>query len=254
MNARDQRHQIVLNILHERGRVEVTELRETLGVTEMTIRRDLEILEADGALKRVHGGATLPIGSGFEPPFSARRKIHVEAKESIARLVSDAISDGDTILLDGGSTGLAVAHALFSRVLTICPLSLRAATFLATSPTINLRVPGGAVRQGEQSFIGADVTDYLDAHNFDHYVMTASGVSVRGGITEWNPEDAAVKRKALQSSANIIAAADASKFGRTGFVRICSIETPNVIFTDKTLSDTDLETVSEHGARVIRAQ
>jgi DeoR family fructose operon transcriptional repressor len=253
VNAKEQRHQIVLQILREQGRVDVVQLRESLGVTEMTIRRDLEMLEADGALKRIHGGATLPIGSSYEPPFSARRKTNMAAKQAIAKLVTEAISDGDTVLLDGGSTGLAIAESLFDRVLTVCPLSLRIAAFLAGSPTISLRVPGGAVRHGEQSFIGSDTVDYLDRHHFDHYVMTTSGMSVTGGLTEWNPDDAAVKRKAIDVSENVIAAADSSKFGQTGFVRICSISKPSVIITDSSLGDEDLALLLEHNAKVLRS-
>ncbi len=252
MKARELRHQAVLRILREQGRVDVAQLRESLGVTEMTIRRDLELLESDGALKRVHGGATLPVGSSYEPPFAARRKTNMEAKQAIARAVSESISDGDTVLLDGGSTGLAIAEVLFDRVLTVCPLSLRVAAFLASSPTINLRVPGGAVRQGEQSFIGSDALDYLEGHHFDHYVMTASGMSLAGGFTEWNPDDAAVKRKAIDVSESVIASADSSKFGQTGFVRVCSIAQPELIITDGGLADDDYALLRDKNPNIVR--
>ena len=251
MNARDHRHQTVLEILREQGRVDVSQLRESLGVTEMTIRRDLEVLESDGALKRIHGGATLPVGSSYEPPFSARNKTNIQAKRAIARAVADVVSDGDTVLLDGGSTGLAVAEALYDRVLTICPLSMRVAAFLAPSPTVSLRVPGGAVRQGEQSFIGSDTVDYLDRHHFDHYVMTASGMSLAGGVTEWNPDDAAVKRKAITVAERVIAAADSGKFGQTGFVRICSLADPSLVITDSAIAADQLEALRSVNSHVI---
>lgn len=253
MKAKEQRHQIMIEALREQGRIDVSQLKDSLGVTEMTIRRDLEVLEADGALKRVHGGAILPVGSSFEPPFASRRKSNVQSKIAIAHTVSESIADGETVLLDGGSTGLAIANALYDRVLTVCPLSLRVAAALAGSTTISLRMPGGAVRAGEQSFIGSDVLDYLDRHHFDHYIMTASGMSIANGFTEWNPEDAAIKRKALTVSEQTIAAADSSKFGQTGFVKICALSAPTLVVTDALISDDEFDALLASNPHSVQA-
>jgi DeoR/GlpR family transcriptional regulator of sugar metabolism len=239
-NARDLRHQQVLEILRERGKAGVAELRDRLGVTDMTIRRDLELLEADGALKRYHGGATLAVGSSYEPPFASREKTNAAAKGAIAAEVVSRISDGDTVLLDGGSTGLAVAMALSARSVTVCPLSLRAAWQLAKSTSVRLLIPGGTVRQGERSFTGAETAEYLQGHHFDHYILTASGMSVHGGFTEWNTEDAAVKRTAVGAAQQVIAAVDASKYGHVGFVKVCDIRRPDLIVTDATLGESRL--------------
>ena len=114
-SAKELRHQSVLEILQELGSASVTELGVRLGVTEMTIRRDLEALEEDGALKRFHGGAKLAFGSSYEPPLAVREKTNAEQKRSIGRQIAKLIDDGDTVILDGGSTGIAVAEELTER-------------------------------------------------------------------------------------------------------------------------------------------
>src|SRR3954454_15017899 len=123
--AKERRHQSVLEILREAGTASVSELGSRLGVTEMTIRRDLEALEADGALKRFHGGAKLALGSSYEPPLPVREKMNSDQKRRIGRRVAALLNDGDTVIVDGGTTGLAVAEHLLDRQLTVCPLSLR---------------------------------------------------------------------------------------------------------------------------------
>jgi DeoR family transcriptional regulator, fructose operon transcriptional repressor len=250
--SKEQRHGAILEVLRREGRLDVSTLGELLGVTEMTVRRDLDELAAEGLVKRIRGGATLPVGSGFEPPFAARAKTNIERKRAIGQTVAERIGDGDTVLLDGGSTGLAVAEFLVDRSVTVCPLSLRIAGFLATSNSVRLLVPGGAVRHGEQSFVGPDTIDYLALHRFDHFVLTASAVSVENGFMEWNPDDASVKRHGCSVSNEVIAAADSSKFGRTGFALIGPIDTASLIVTDDGLADSTTEAIEELGPEVER--
>lgn len=214
------------------GSATVSELGQRLGVAEMTIRRDLELLEADGVLKRFHGGARLVFGSSYEPPFLLREKTNTEQKHAIGRHIATMINDGDTIILDGGSTGLAVAEALEDHQLTVCALSLRVAWTLTKFPSINLLMPPGSVRQGELSLTGTDTVDYLRELHFDTYIMTASAVTVAEGFMEWNQADAAVKKAASAAASTTIAGIDSSKFDRTAFVKICPITTPSAIVTD----------------------
>lgn len=252
-SAKELRQQGILEILQELGSASVTELGLRLGVTEMTIRRDLESLEDDGALKRFHGGAKLAFGSSYEPPLAVREKTNSEQKRSIGRQIAELIDDGDTVILDGGSTGIAVAEAFTDRHVTICPLSLRVAWVFVRSTTVNLILPAGFVRPGELSLSGADTTDFLRAHHFDHYVLTASGLSINNGFTEWNSDDAAVKRTALGVAGNTIAAIDSSKFGNVGFVKVCSAERPQSIVVDEGLDGRQLEFLRTVASNVILA-
>jgi len=250
-NTRQHRHQSILEILREAGSVTVTDLGERMGVTDMTIRRDLEVLEESGALKRFHGGAKLAAGSSYEPPMAVREQTNVALKLAIAAGVAGLVADGDTLILDGGSTGIAIAEALMNHTITVCPLSLRVAWTLAKSTSVSLLLPAGSVRSGELSLSGAETNDYLRAHRFDHYIMTASGFSSADGFTEWNLEDAAVKRAALASSTNTITAIDSSKFDNTGFVKICGINAPNIIVVDDQLDAVRMASLRGLAQRVI---
>jgi len=252
--TKDQRQRDVLVILKEHGTASVSELGTRLGVAEMTIRRDLEALEADGVLKRFHGGAKLTFGSSYEPPLAVRERTNRVQKRAIAEQVAQLIDDGDTVIVDGGSTGFAVAQVLADRHVTVCPLSLRVAWAFERSTTVNMLLPPGSVRRGELSISGADTGDFLRGHHFDHYVMTASGLSIDKGFTEWNVHDAAVKRAAIEVSDNTVAAVDSSKFGSVRFVQICKIEQAHVIVTDTGLADSDATELTNAAQEVILAR
>ena len=227
-----QRRAAVLDILGSRESATVTELATQLSITEMTIRRDLEALEVQGLLKRFHGGARLTAGSSYEPPLVVRMSTRTAEKRAIAAAVADLVEDGSTVLLDGGSTGIAVAQALVGRDLTVCALSLRVAWVFEGSSTVRLLQPPGTLRRGELSVSGAETVAHLQRHHFDTYVLTASAFSPEGGFTEWNVEDAAVKRAALEGAVMTVAAVDSSKFDRTAFVGVCPMDTPQVVVSD----------------------
>jgi DeoR/GlpR family transcriptional regulator of sugar metabolism len=232
MKPAQDRSQAILELVAAKGRVSIADLTRQLKVSEMTIRRDLAALDAEGAIRRVHGGA-LPVASGsYEPPFAARAKLNVDAKRNIAREVATRIGDGETVILDGGTTAAAIAEQLLGREITACTLSLRVADILSGSTSVRLMVPGGIVRPGERSLVGPAALRIFEDHQFDVYVMTVSAVHIRAGLTEWNLDDAAVKRAALAAANRCIVACDASKFGKTAFGRICGVERADYIVTD----------------------
>jgi DeoR/GlpR family transcriptional regulator of sugar metabolism len=199
----------------------------------MTIRRDLEALETAGVLQRFHGGARLIAPSAFEPPFAIRERTNAAGKRAIAAAVAMLVEDGETVIVDGGSTGVAIAAALEGRHLTVCPLSLRVAWAFERSTSVDLLLAPGAVRRGELSVSGAETIDFLRTHHFDRYILTASAVSLKDGLTEWNLEDAAVKRASVDAARSVVAAVDATKFGRSAFVEICPVTRPDVVVLDR---------------------
>jgi DeoR/GlpR family transcriptional regulator of sugar metabolism len=201
----------------------------------MTIRRDLGQLHTDGMLRRTHGGAVRTQSGSFEPSFSMRSRLHVDAKKAIAATVARELIDGQTVILDGGTTGVAIAEALVGRDLTVCALNTRVADILVSAPATRVMIPGGTIRHGELSIIGPAAERTLTDFRFDVYVMTASGVDATAGLTEWNVDDAAVKRTALSSARNCIVACDSSKFGHTAFARIASLDVADLIVTDAAL-------------------
>jgi DeoR/GlpR family transcriptional regulator of sugar metabolism len=127
---------------------------------------------------------------------------------------------------------------------------LRVANVLLPSTVVRLMVTGGIVRPGEQSFIGASTNRMFSEYHFDLFVMTASGIHLQNGLTEWNLEDAEVKRAALKASARCIVAGDLSKFGRTAFVRVADCSEVDVIVTDAPLPDAQVEMFMSMGVSV----
>ena len=234
-----ERQQTILQVLNARGKLTIADVSARFAVSEMTIRRDLAQLEGDGLLRRTHGGAVRTLSGSFEPPFALRSRLNLDAKRAIAAVVAEEITDGQTLILDGGSTGTVIAEALVGRNVTVCALNLRVAQILASSAETTVMVPGGQVRHGEQSFVGPAAERTLGDHRFDTYIMTASAIDAVAGLTEWNVDDAAVKRASLASAARCIVACDSSKFGQTAFARIAGLDQVDLI-----ISDTDLE--AEH--------
>ncbi|BEP14581.1 DeoR/GlpR family DNA-binding transcription regulator [Acidothermaceae bacterium B102] len=244
----EDRHQTILQLLQARGQVAIADLSARFAVSEMTIRRDLAQLEADGLLRRTHGGAARTDSGSFEPPFALRARMHPEAKRAIAAAVASELDDGLTIILDGGSTGVAIAEALVGRNLTICALNIRVAEILASSPATRVMVPGGQIRHGELSLVGPAVERMLADHVFDTYVMTVSGIDVEAGLTEWNVDDAATKRASLANSRRRIVACDASKFGQTAFARVAAMSDADLIITDADLDAQHRQAIAVLGA------
>jgi DeoR/GlpR family transcriptional regulator of sugar metabolism len=249
----ESRHQEILRLLGERGTLSIPELAERFAVSEMTIRRDLNQLAAEGLLIRTRGGAAAPASGSFEPPFALRERTRSEAKQEIAAAAADLVVDGQTVLLDGGTTGLAIAEALAGRNLTVCALNVRIAQLLSSESSMRVMVPGGTIRPGEFSLVGPEAEAMLAHFRFDIYLMTASGVSVDAGVTEWNTDDAAVKRAALGASRRSLLVADAGKFGAEAFVRVCPLSAVDQLITNATLDAEHRQEIAAAGTELVVA-
>lgn len=252
MNA-DDRQQEILQLLGTQGTLSIGDLAQRYEVSEMTIRRDLNQLASEGLLVRTRGGAAASSSGSFEPPFALRERTRTAAKDEIAAAAAREVVEGQTVLLDGGTTGLAVAEALAGRNLTVCTLNVRIAQRLAAESSMKVMLPGGTIRPGEFSLVGPEAEATLSRFRFDVYLMTASGVSVDAGVTEWNTEDAAVKRAALAASRRTILVADAGKFGAEAFVRVCPLSSVDMLVTDAGLADEDRKQVAATGTELVVA-
>jgi DeoR/GlpR family transcriptional regulator of sugar metabolism len=245
-----ERAQIILDRVEQEGDVSIADLAEHLGVSEMTVRRDLERLERSGALRRAHGRAIKGASGSYEPPFAIRSERQAVEKLQIAHEVAGLLADRETVVLDGGSTGVAIARELLDRELTVCTPSLRVADVLRGAANIRLMLTGGIMRRGEESLIGTSAVATLEEHRFDTYIMTVSGLDPQQGCTEWNVDDAIIKRVALKVSTRCIVAADSTKFGSTAFARVCGLEAVSMVVSDASLSDVYREKVALTGAAV----
>lgn len=241
----------IFNHIEKYGDTSLVELAKIFSVSEMTIRRNVESLQTDGAVQIRLGVVSRGAKTSYEPPFSIRVERNAKEKREIATTIAQEILDGESIIIDGGSTGVALAMALVNRKITVCTPSLRVANVLSSSPETQLIIPGGMLRKPEETFIGAFAAQTLANYRFDSYFMTVSGVDLVDGCTEWNLEDAAIKQVAMRVSGRTTVMADSTKFARTAFAHICDLKSILKIVTDGNLSS---EIAKSYAAKQIKIQ
>jgi DeoR/GlpR family transcriptional regulator of sugar metabolism len=230
----------ITEAVRDAGSLGVAELASLTGASEMTIRRDLEVLAAQGVLERFRGGARSLLLRGSEPPFALRSDENTDAKRRIAAAVADMITDGESVVLDSGTTCLEVARLLHDRRLTVMPLSLHAVNALSSSASLTLLVPGGRPRPGELALTGPLTLASLEALRFDTAIVGCCGLSAGHGLTAFDLEDASVKRAAISSARRVIAAVDASKLTRTALAFVAPVTALDAVVTDAA-GDEELE-------------
>jgi DeoR/GlpR family transcriptional regulator of sugar metabolism len=233
MDVSERRSSIEERVIRT-GEVQFAELAQEFGVSEMTIRRDIETLQNAGVVRRISGGAIAVGGTAFEPSYGARAGRAVDSKAHIAHAVVELLSPGETVILDSGSTVASVARALCGRGLglTVVTPSLTVATTLADEPDTTVILAGGMVRPGELSLIGPEAERVLSSYNCDTYIAGVAGVDGLRGLTEYHPQEAAVKRAAVASARRVVVGADASKLGRVHLVNIAPLSAVEVLVTD----------------------
>ena len=187
------RRSALLELLRSTGRVEVTSAASRFGTAEMTIRRDLDALVAEGAARRVRGGAVSLLLRADEPPFRLRQVAASEAKRAIGRAAARLLSEGESVVLDSGTTALQVARCLAGRRALVMPMSLHAAHVLEPMEGVRLLMAGGEVRPGELSLVGPLATASLAAMRFDAAIVGCCGLA-DGQVTAYDLGDAEVKR------------------------------------------------------------
>lgn len=244
------RHKTIVQTLRQRSPVSVAELAATLDCSEMTVRRDLEALERSGGLRRVHGGAVSVFLSAEETPYGIRVLESSEAKVAIGAAAAALLADGETVILDGGTTAMEVARALRNRRMTVMPLALRPVFELHQCPGIKLLLPGGEVRPGELSLTGTLTEASFSQLRFDTCVMGPCGIDAKAGITTHLLAETAVKRAAAQASQRVIVVADSSKLGRVAFGHVCDLDGIDIVLTDRNADDQAVDALQQAGVDV----
>ncbi|MFM9634568.1 DeoR/GlpR family DNA-binding transcription regulator [Streptomyces galilaeus] len=220
------------------GQVSVAELAQRLGVSEMTVRRDLDALEKQGLVRRVHGGAVPARAREAGAGFDAREAWQGATKDRLGAAVAGLVEPGTRVLLDAGTTTAHVAEHLAARApLTVAVLSLQAAARLADRPGIELLVVGGRSRPGERSLVGPLALRTLESLAFDLFVMSIGGVHAGHGWSEFSLDDAAVKRAGLGQADRTVAVADATKLGVRTFNRVAPLDAVRTFVTDTAAAD-----------------
>jgi DeoR/GlpR family transcriptional regulator of sugar metabolism len=255
MNAVERQNKIVELVLED-GRVDIPEICEMFDVSEMTVRRDLNELDRQGLLRRVHGGAIANLGRSYEPSFQTRSVKNQSSKTAIGLKAAELIYDGDSIALDVGTTTLEIVPGLRGkRNLTVLTSCLQIATKVVDQISLEidarLVLTGGIIRPRELSMIGPIPEQVYQELHVDKAFIGIGGVSLEDGLTEYNIEDTQIKKILIRSAREKIVVADGSKFGVTTFASVAPLTAVDKIVTDKSAPAQMIEQIRRQGVEVI---
>jgi len=232
----EQRRREIVRRLYLTGYVEARELVEKLAVDASTIRRDLDALSRDGHAQRTHGGARLVAGA-LDMPYELKQAERIAAKQAIARAAAELVRDGESVVLDSGSTTYELATQLRVRQdLTIVTNDLRISQLVTAFRGVRLLVTGGELLRSTYTLFGERTVDFLQDLSVDWTFLGADAIDVTG-ITNTNTIEVPVKRAMLAAARTTVVLADSSKFGRRALVRVGGLTEVDRVITDSELPD-----------------
>ncbi|MEJ6528552.1 DeoR/GlpR family DNA-binding transcription regulator [Exiguobacterium sp. USCH10] len=238
-----QRHQLILQRLSEQKVVKLKELVDLTDSSESTIRRDLTDLEAEGYLARVHGGATLIATPDEEPTFEEKRDRFVDEKVAIARKAATFIEDGMSIYLDAGTTTQAMVPFLEGKKIVVVTNSLPIANELFDLD-IKTFVIGGELKRSTQALVGYNARESMMNYRVDLAFLGMNGIDLDAGYTTPDPEEALVKKTAIELAQASYVLADASKIGKRTFSRVATLDAAQLI-TSSDASMSSIQTITK---------
>jgi DeoR/GlpR family transcriptional regulator of sugar metabolism len=248
----DRRHVILERVADEQS-IHVGDLARELGVSEMTIRRDIRILERDGFLRQTYGGATAHLTRSLDVAFNARALQHPREKRLIAMRATSLLDGLGTVFLGVGTTLEQFARSMPAREdLTVVTPSLPIASLLGTRP-FRVVALGGTVRRNDLTAVGAVAIATLARYRFDAAVIGAAGLSVRWGLTELADEEAEIQRVAISRAERVIVLADGSKIGAATSAVVAPAAAAHLLVTDASAPVAELDALRALGVGVVIA-
>jgi DeoR family transcriptional regulator, aga operon transcriptional repressor len=252
------RQAMAQQLLDRRGFVRVRELSEHFGVSTVTVRNDLQVLEERGLAQRVHGGAMPSVRTAVERSFEEVASERATEKQAIAEAAAQLVSSGESILIDVGTTAAAFARALRQRAdltdVTVFTNGLKIALELEVAcPRLSVVVIGGTLRPKQHSL----VSPMADRVLRDLHVATAfigcNGIDVDGGVTNVNLPEAEVKRMMIAAAARCVVLADADKLGIRALAQVCTVDNVDVLVTDGAAESARVAALRSAGVEVMAA-
>jgi DeoR family transcriptional regulator, aga operon transcriptional repressor len=247
----EERRRAILDLLTNQGRVLVAELSRKFETSQVTIRKDLEVLHAHGLVHRTHGGA-LPAREGaFEDPtLREKEKLHRQEKLRIAETAAARVKEGQVIILDSGTTTTAIARALRGfQNLTIITNAVNIAAELAGT-AVEVILTGGTLRKNSFSLVGPIAEETLHRLNADLLFLGVDGFDVHYGLSTPNLPEAKVNRVMVEISRRIVAVCDSSKFGRRSLSLISPTSVLQEVISDRAAPKSDLRVLKQAGIEV----
>lgn len=251
----EERRRRILEQMRAGEAVAVCDLAAEFGVSESSVRRDLAELERSGLLARTHGGALPVEGTMEEPTFAEKTAVHLPEKSAIARVAAGLVKDGQSIILDAGTTTLGIARLLKQRRdLTVVTNAFHIAAELADSPAIRVIVTGGEVKGNTFALIGPAAERMLASVNVDTVFLGTNGIDLQRGLTTPTEAEAAVKRSMIASARHTIVVADHTKLGRVAFATIAPVTAARTLVTDRFFDPVAVRELRTRGVEVLLAE
>lgn len=253
-----QRHTLILELLSQNGMVHTADLVRQMDVSSETVRKDLDYLEQEGRLVRVHGGA-MPVTDIKEPvstsqyvSFQVRNTQHMEQKRAITLAAASMVKENQVIALDYGSTSQMMAMTLKEQFksLTVITNSIQNAMILSECPDYTIILTGGILNKEEYTLVN-DFTPLLEHLHIDILFMTLSGVDPAIGCTDLHFSEARTQNQMRQAASRTVVMADSSKFGKASLVKICAVQDVDAIITDGGLTDSMASAIRRTGTELI---
>ncbi|MGB9772459.1 MAG: DeoR/GlpR family DNA-binding transcription regulator [Bacteroidota bacterium] len=247
----EERIREIMKILERENRVLINDLCKTFNTSAVTIRKDLELLESQGVLKRTHGGAILhrPLFRGL--PLNEKERLNQEEKERIATEAVKMIEEGDVIILDSGSTTTYLARKMRDlRGVTVITNAVNIALELISSE-LEVILTGGALQKNSSTLIGPLAEDVLRKISADKLFQGVDGIDYEIGLTTPDIIEANTSRVMMQRAGENILLADSSKFGRRSLAVICQVKDIDKIITTKKMDKPELKKLNDMGVEVI---
>lgn len=255
MSTIGKRRKYILDHIVKDGFVKVSELAESLGVTQTTIRKDLNYLEAQGVLQRAHGSAIPPSQQIMDINLSAKKLINYEAKQKIAEKAASLIKSDDSILIASGSTITLFAEALKPKGrLNVVSISVNISAHLGDIPGITVMQVGGILYGNTLSVLGAEASSTIENLFCSKVFFGIDGLDLDYGITCGTGEEASITQKMIQSAQTSIVLADSSKLGKRGFARICELGDIDILITDSGMPMETRQRIENMGVQLIIAE
>lgn len=240
MRFANQRRDKILDMIREDGHAKVANLSSIFKVSEVTIRQDLERLEQEGLIRREHGGAVLNQTRDAIGELQLVNQQNMDAKRAIAEEAVKLVHDGDTIILDSGSTTTEIAKLLSGfHNLQVITNALNIAMILGKESGISLNVTGGEFKSPTLSLTGDKAAQYFNGIHADKVFLATAGISLKAGLTYPSLSDLVVKKAMIDSADTVYLVADSTKIGKSSFASLGALSMIDFIITDSSITDAD---------------
>src|ERR1044072_736810 len=247
-----ERQTKILELLEKRGQITVVDLSKRFKTSEVTIRNDLKALHDRGLVRRAHGGAVKVATVRMDPSLKIKAELHADEKRRIGAAAAEMINDGDSIILDSGTTTQQIARQIkHKKDLKVITNGLNIAMELFGAKDIQLIFLGGVIRQNSLSAVGHFAEDILAQLSADKVLLAVDACDVEFGLSTPNVEESQVNQEMARIAKETILVADSSKFGKRSLSRIAPLSDIDIIITDKTLPTETQTELRSHELKLV---